>query len=256
MADKSNDQLDQKIQDEINKRIQGLVGERDAARQRADDTNQRNQELLQRLSGLEEQISRLSTPRREAPATQPRSGSQGSQQGVSQDVDIQALVRDAVNEAVGPVVQKIEQSEQQSHLRTAHQQSFAQVSEAMPELNDRNSQLHQVFERLWHGREELQQLPDAPVLVAHIAKGVVQDTRADEKQQASQKRNAAASPGARAPGIADQLSPDNDRREAAAEAKQKVMDKATQGNAQLGDMATMFRAYMTEQVAGDGDQED
>lgn len=104
--------------------------------------------------------------------------------------DISGLVEAAVQKALAPLTAKAAEAARISELRAAHEAVFAEIVEDFPELKDQQSELRKTFNVIFDSRQDLQQLPDAPAIVANIARGVLADQRRAEQKQSAAKRAA------------------------------------------------------------------
>lgn len=185
----------------LQSRIDRLVRQKHQTASERDALKDEVSGLRQQLAGLQ---SALASATVRAPAASSRlGGDDGEPSGVPAFLaapkrdggagasDISGLIREEIQKAISPLVQRNAMEEKIAKLREAHEASFVEAAEIFPDLRDQKSELRQVFNSLYDSRTDIAQLPDAPMLLAHMARGAVADQRRAEQRVAERKRGAA-----------------------------------------------------------------
>lgn len=242
----------------IEERIAALVGQRDDASAKSAQLAQNNQALQQQIDALTKQVQTFAQQSalpsdgdlvtqllREAEAP-PRSEASPKKTTLSAD-DIARVVKASVEASLQPIQERIAEDQQTQQLRSAQARSFNVAAGQMPDLLERESELSQLTERLFTERADLANLPDAPLLLATVAKGILADAKKVDKVVDARKRQAAVN---RPPSQIDLFSQDTDRAQEASELKKQLMEEgATKGLSHAG-IADLFRTKLTEIVEG------
>lgn len=154
--------------------------------------------LRDEVSKLREQIAALSqAPPARAPATAPRpTGPFGQVEDPAAapselpSTDIAGVVKAEIQKALAPWTRQAAEQARMSELRQAHEAAFAREVEEFPDLKNPDSDLRKVFNEIYDGRPDLQVIPDAPAIIANMARGVLADQRRAEQKQTAAKRTA------------------------------------------------------------------
>lgn len=212
--------------------------------------------LQSRLAAIEEQLGSLSSV--VSNAAKPQSKSDDSddvwpkrKQSVNKD-DIGDLIATAVAKAVQPLADSIKQDRENDTIKDAQGKSFALAVQQYPDLKDPNSELSQIADKLFNARPDLAVLADAPMVISSMAKGILADTRAVNKEVAEHKRNAAVEKPKGTGNLEVQsLSEDRDRAQQAKELKEKIVEKSQDQGVTTEDYADMFRLNLEQIRAED-----
>lgn len=166
-------------------RLNSLLAKSEAASAQAESTAAANALLTQRLAQLETRLASIASPRPQESSPKATTSTQGSN-----GADIAALVEGIVTKAIAPVVKKLEDSEAKSARDAKQAPAWAQAVRENPELNDANSNLRRVAEKIWAQRPDIQALDDAPLIVANLARSVLTEARTAETKKTDVKRQA------------------------------------------------------------------
>jgi hypothetical protein len=179
----------------IQERINKLVRQRN-------EKSEENSRLLQEIAALRDSIGglkdRVALPNSSAapPANvgfnaDPWAGGRAEPQGAQTPGDIAGIVEAAIAKAVAPLYQKAAVDQASTERRGQHEVAFQEAARDYPELLTPTSELRQVFNALYDNRPDVAQLPDAPLIIANMARGILADQRRGEQRVAADKRAAA-----------------------------------------------------------------
>jgi hypothetical protein len=241
----------------VEDRIAAIVGQRNQAQGQVTSLQTENAVLAEKLASLEQKISQVQTNMVSEPSSEQRLdrllaadqtiSAEGKPTARAKDgPDIAALVAAAVSKAISPITEKIDKAEQQSVLKTQHNVSFSKAVELVPELLDKDSEVSKTAERLWQGRPDIANLPDAPLVFAQIAKGIVADVRKVDKTVTDRKRQAAVQSPAPASRVVTEPSVQQELQAKGEEVTKDVLGKS----AGVNDLANMFRVALGNEIAG------
>jgi hypothetical protein len=236
-------------QELVLKRLAGIIGE----------TKDNDHGLQTRLADIEQQLQALAasitaTPKKRQSGDDsddpwPKRKSNGNSE------DVGALVSAAIKEAIAPISEEMaayKQDREASKVTDAQRQSYNIAAQQYPDLKDANSELSKIADKLFQSRPDLAALPDAPMVISSMAKGILADTRAVTKEVTQQKRDAAVTkPNASGNLDINQLSEDRDRVTQAKELKEKLIEKSQAEGSSTEDLADLFRLNL-EQIRGEG----
>jgi len=111
---------------------------------------------------------------------------------------LSGLIAGIVGQALKPVVDRLENHDARTALQRAHAASMAKATKELAALRDHSSTEFQVFERIWDGRPDLQELEDGPYVAALVARGVLAGHRTERADVSARKVQASVTP-SRAP---------------------------------------------------------
>lgn len=135
-----------------------------------------NAQLTARLGRLEAQIANQSA--RQVPTA---SSQELDLSGADKPDNLDALAQQITQNVLGavkPILDEVKQDKADTQLVVQQQQAYNRAAQSYPDLKDTNSELFQVFEKLWEGRPDVHGLPDGPELMAAVAVGVLGGARA------------------------------------------------------------------------------
>lgn len=242
-------------QTSIEDRIAAIIGQRNSAQGEAEQLRTQNQELGSRLTSLEATIRGLiggqTAPREPAAGDLSTLATSGTPKPAStaraQSDDMAGLVQDAVSKALQPIYERFAANDKQAALNISHQRSYNEAVNLLPDLIDRESELSKAASRILESRADLLQLPDAPMLVAQIAKGIISDQRRSDKQTTDRKRQAAI------PSQTTRVTPNllqTTEGDGLKEYADRVTSEILSREATTTDLGNMFRAELSKQMAG------
>lgn len=234
-------------QELVLKRLATLIGENKDA----------DNGLQSRLSTIEQQISSLAAAISNSGGKQPSGNDSDADDNIwpqrkskPKGDDIAALVNAAVQDAIAPVVKKFTERDQADIIKNQQQASFNAAVAQYPDLKDPASDLSQMADKLYQNRLDLASLPDAPMIISSMAKGILADTRAVNAEVREHKRNAAVQDTKPVGNLTlDSLSEDRDRATQAKDLKEKVIEKTQQEGTQVEDFADLFRLNLEQKMA-------
>jgi hypothetical protein len=171
------------------RRINQLYGQAQEAQKQAAQFEAANTELRTQLAALQEKMTLIESRSPVAPVD-PFSPQPASQN--ASGLDTKKLINEAVQQAVGPFIAQQQQQHELAQLQTAQNQSLAQAALEFPELNDRQSALHQNALSILKNDEHLRLHPNGPYLAAMAARGaMVPGVPADPQQKLAAAQPAA-----------------------------------------------------------------
>ncbi len=224
-------------------RIAAIIAQRDNAATQAGQLEEQNRILATRLAALENQV---------AHPPKPTFSSQENTQPAENDKplagqDIAAMVQATVRDALAPVTEKIQASEAQAALQNQQAVAYQQAVKTYPGLEDSQSPLSQVAQKIWNGRPDLASLPDAPVVIATMAQGALAEAKLADKVTTERKQQASIVQPAP---VSDKVNQPEagSRREVINQVREKVQNEGVQGSS-ANRFADLFRSNLTETVA-------
>lgn len=177
----------------IQARIDRLIRRKGQAETERDALRSQLDGVSRELASLRASLASVNKPT-SAPAPSPGLFGDGTERPAAPAAgapqDISGLVEAAVQKAMAPFAAQASEARKLSELRAAHEAVFAEVAQDFPELKDQTSELRQTFNIIFDSRADLQALPDAPAIVANMARGLLADQRRAEQKQSAAKRAA------------------------------------------------------------------
>lgn len=167
--------------------------------------------LSKQFQDSQAQIAQLLTRRAPAPAPNGSSPQGGlfSAPEKSDDAPTYApvdarMIRDIVAEAIKPLVTDVQVTREQLALRAQHEAALVDAVNEYPELAKTNSEAAAVFRELYQ-THPIRNLPDAPIHLAMLTRGILADARRQEQAAAARKRMAGVQ--APSPSATDEVGP-------------------------------------------------
>lgn len=231
-------------QELVLKRLAGIIGE----------AKDNDHGLQTRLADMEQQLQALAasitaTPKKRQGGDDPDEIWPKRKSNGNSD-DVGALVSAAIKEAIAPISEEMAQykkDREASKVTDAQRQSYSIAAQQYPDLQDPNSELSKIADKLFQSRPDLAILPDAPMVISSMAKGILADTRTVNKEVEQHKRNAAVNkPNATGNLDVAQLSEDRDRATQAKELKDKLIEKSQAEGSSTEDFADLFRLNLEQ----------
>lgn len=234
---------------DVETRIASIVSQRDQAQTNAASLLEQNKTLATRLAILEDQLATFatrSTPGSQIPA-KPEIPPASIPKSSSDTPDIASMVRGIVQDAIKPITERFDQTEAKQALQLKQKQAFTIAASQCPDLADPESDLSQTVERLWQGRPDLAGLPDAPIVLTNIARGILADARRADVKQVEQKKQAnILKPAPTSARVNNE--PPNERAELAKTVREEASQQGTTGAGGADLFANLFRASLTDHV--------
>lgn len=164
----------------LEKRLQSILGRTEELSKNDAQRGAEIGEIKSLLTDLSRKIesapSNASAPSANVP-TDPFSG--GPAASAQTPTDLQSAVNSAVQEALKPLT---EDAAAQQQKLSKHRDSFAKVVDRNPVFADPSSEERRLFDQIYGSRADLQQLDDAPALIAEIVNGLSVDRRTEENR--------------------------------------------------------------------------
>lgn len=156
---------------------------------------------------------------------------------------IQALVAQAVQQAVAPLVERTRKEDEIDALRVKQRANLQAAAKTLPKLLDPASREAQLFDQILDANPALQEMENAPVLVAEMVRGLSVGAKQEEKELAERKRDASATPPRTAQrdpfhGLPDDLGKLKEK-------KDELQGQAEDGGLDFGGMTDLVRAALT-----------
>lgn len=158
----------------VQQRIDQLVRRAGDAERQSGALSTENEALLGQIAELTKKVEGLS---RATPSGKPAASA--SIEGESTE----ELVKRAVGEALRPLFEGAETDRASAQISRQQQLSFERAAQANPKLRDQSSQDFQVFAQIFDGRPEIKSSPEGPELAYAIAKGILVDSRGEDRQR-------------------------------------------------------------------------
>ncbi len=176
---------------ELEGRINQLVGATAKAEEISAAVQGENIELKNMILSLTSTVEGL---KQGAPTANPPSDPFSPPAPLSDTGNFDSKMAAAVKEAIAPITKRIADDDARVELQQKQAAVLQQVAEQMPSLRDPNSEEYLLFQRLYNGRPDIQQLVDAPRIVAEMTRGLLSDKRAESHFFDMAKSRASAVP--------------------------------------------------------------
>jgi len=171
----------------VEQRINQITKQKSDAEAALGAQTQANEALVQKLQNLEQKLESLTSKDASSdPVAALLSSEPAKKTQTLSPNDIAQLVQSSVQQAIAPIAEQVQTNREQQQLAAQQRASFEKAAASEPGLNE-DGPLWDAFQQIWDGRPDLQSLPDAPQLVATMAKGVLSDARVAEKRTDERK---------------------------------------------------------------------
>ena len=186
--------------------------------------------LSAQFQNSQAQIAELLRQRAPTPKPKPTEGGLFSAPAQADDAPAYApvdarMIREIVAEAIKPLVTDVQVTREQVALRAQHDAALVDAIAEYPELAKPNSEAAEVFRQLYQ-THPLRTLPDAPIHLAMLTRGILADARRQEQATAARKRQAGVQ--APSPSATDEIGPTDNQvvARAADEARGRLRETA------------------------------
>jgi hypothetical protein len=190
---------------DLDARLGALIQQQTEGNALVGQVTKANEQLNERLSSLEQAITGLASQPPAAPAApsapekdlfgnpaQPAKPIAPLPTGPALDMgQLHKMIESTVANAISPVTTKLQVDAQADALRAQQSAFYAQAAASMPALRDGGSPESALFDKIYKGQPELANLPQAPLLIAEMVRGLSVEANQKQAQRVERKGRAA-----------------------------------------------------------------